>query len=200
MIKKLLLLILVCFLAYGVFSSWANGFSFNMFGLNFETSSYNGIMNKSSELTGRINDLKTKNSTDYNLALSRKQAAVNSFNSNKEDYDKLAAQASVEEIREANKREEYFLDYLWMKIGTYANNNEIRVLIEPNYNDATIDFDISGQYIAVINFIYDLENDSELSFNIDNIVMQGGSSAAVTKASFQVKNINILTSQEDAEQ
>ena len=86
-----------------------------------------------------------------------------------------------------------------MKIGTYANNSEIKVLINPNYEAATIDFDISGQYIAVINFIYDLENDSELAFNIDNLVMQGGSSAAVTKASFQVKNINIITSEVDSQ-
>ena len=43
--------------------------------------------------------------------------------------------------------------------------------------------------------IYDLENDADLAFNIDNLVMQGGSSSAVTKASFQVRNINIITSQ-----
>lgn len=195
MIKKLLLLILVGILGYGVFSSWAHGFSFDMFGLKYNTSSYSGIAKKSMDLSDRISDLNEKNTTDYKLALNKKQAAVSNFEDAKAEYDELAMEASVEEIREANKREEYFLDYLWMKIGTYANNSEIRVLIDPNYEASTINFDISGQYIAVINFIYDLGNDPDLAFNIDNLVMQGGSSAAVTKASFQVRNVNIITSE-----
>ena len=151
------------------------------------------------QLNDSIKELNEKNNSEYKVALNKKQAAVDNFEDSKSEYDELALTASVEEIREANKREEYFLDYLWMKIGTYANNSEIKVLINPNYEAATIDFDISGQYIAVINFIYDLENDPDLSFNIDNLVMQGGSSAAVTKASFQVRNVNIVTSQEKAE-
>lgn len=195
MIKKLLLLILVCILGYGLFSSWAHGFSFNMFGLKYDISSYSGIADKSEKLVGRINDLEKKNSTEYNSALNKQKAAISNFDNSKVEYEELAAQASVDEIREANQQEEYFLDYLWMKIGTYANNGDIKVLINPNYEAATINFDISGQYIAVINFIYDLENDTELAFNIDNLVMQGGSSSKVTKASFQVKNIKIVTSE-----
>lgn len=195
MIKKLLQLILVCILAVGVFNSWAHGFSFHMFGANWDVSSYSGIAEKSQQLISKVEELERKNTTEYNSALSKKKAAVNNFETSKAGYEDLATQASVEEIREANKREEYFLDYLWMKIGTYANNSEIKVLIDPNYEAATINFDVSGQYIAVINFIYDLENDSELAFNIDNLVMQGGSSAEVTKASFQVRNINIVTSE-----
>ena len=186
-------------LAIGVFNSWAHGFTFNALGLNFDVSAYSGIANKSQNLVNKLKDLNNKNSSDYQVALGRKNAAVKNFNDSKVGYETLAAQASIEEIREVNKREEYFLDYLWMKIGTYANNNDIKVLINPNYEMATIDFDISGQYIAVINFIYDLENDSELAFNIDNLVMQGGSSSAITKASFQVRNVNIVTSELAAE-
>lgn len=199
MIKKLLLLILVCLLGTGVFNSWAHGFTFDMFGLKFDVSSYSGIADKSKELVEKVEELERKNTTEYQSALNKKNAAVNNFDASKEEYNTLAANASVEEIREANKREEYFLDYLWMKIGTYANNNDIRIYINPNYTAATVDFDVSGQYIAVINFIYDLENDPDLSFNIDNLVMQGGSSAAVTKASFTVRNVNIITSETTAE-
>lgn len=195
MIKKLLLLILVCILAVGVFNSWAHGFSFSMFGLKYSTSSYTGIAEKAGQLNSKIDELNRKNTTNYNSALNKKQSAVNNFETSKAEYEDLAAEASIEEIREANQIEEYFLDYLWMKIGTYANNSDIRVLIDPIYDAEIINFDVSGQYIAVINFIYDLENDPELAFNIDNLVMQGGSSAAVTKASFQVRNVKIITSE-----
>lgn len=199
MIKKVLLLILVCILGYGVFSSWAHGFTFDMFNIKYSTSSYNGILDKAKQLNGKIDELETENTTNYQLALSKKKAAVSNFEKTKAGYEELAAQSSVEDIREANKIEEYFLDYLWMKIGTYANNSAIKVLINPNYEAELINFDVSGQYIAVINFIYDLENDPELAFNIDNLVMQGGSSAAVTKASFQVKNVKIITSEVKAD-
>ena len=198
MIKKVLLLILVFILGYGVFSSWAHGFNFDMFNIKYSTSSYAGILDKAKKLDSEIDELKKENTTNYQRELTKKQAAVNNFEKSKGAYEELAAQASIEDIREANKREEYFLDYLWLKIGTYANNSDIKVLINPNYSASLINFDISGQYIAVINFIYDLENDPELAFNIDNLVMQGGSSAAVTKASFQVKNINIVTSEVNA--
>ena len=199
MIKKLLLLILVCILAVGVFNSWAHGFSFNMFGLKYSTSSYAGILEKAGQLNGKIDELNKKNTTEYNSALNKKQASVNNFETSKAEYEELASEASIDEIREANQIEEYFLDYLWMKIGTYANNSDIKVLIDPVYDAEIINFDVSGQYIAVINFIYDLENDSELAFNIDNLVMQGGSSAAVTKASFQVRNVKIKTSEVEAD-
>lgn len=195
MIKKVLLLILVCVLGYGVFSSWAYGFSFDVFNFKFTTSSYNGIVEKAKTLNTKIDELETKNTTNYELALTKKKAAVSNFEKSKGAYEDLASQASIEDIREVNKIEEYFLDYLWMKIGTYANNSDIKVLINPVYESELINFDISGQYIAVINFIYDLENDPELAFNIDNLVMQGGSSVAVTKASFQVKNVKIITSE-----
>lgn len=195
MIKKLLQLILVCILAVGVFNSWAHGFSFQMFGANIDVSSYSGIAGKSQKLSNDVNTLERKNTTEYNNALDRKSSAVSAFNNSKTKYDTLALEASADEVREANKEEEYFLDYLWMKLGTYADNNDIKWIPNINYEAETIDFDITGPYIAVINFIYDLENDPELAFNIDNLVMQGGSSAQVTKAAFQVRNIKVLTSQ-----
>lgn len=195
MIKKLLLLILVCILAVGVFNSWAHGFSVDMFGIKYSTSSYAGIAEKAVQLNNKIDELNKKNTTDYKSATNKLDAAKNNFQDMKKKYDTLAANASIEEIREVNKEEEYFLDYLWMKIGTYANDSDIRVLIDPVYDAELVNFDVSGQYIAVINFIYDLENDPDLAFNIDNLVMQGGSSAAVTKASFQVRNIKIITSE-----
>lgn len=195
MIKKLLQLILVCILAVGVFNSWAHGFSFQMFGANIDVSSYSGIAGKSQNLSNKVNELERKNTTEFDSAIKRKDSAVNFFNTTKTEYDTLALEASLDEIKEANKEEEYFLDYLWMKLGTYADNNDIKWIPEINYEAETIDFDITGPYIAVINFIYDLENDPELAFNIDNLVMQGGSSATVTKAAFQVRNVKVLTSQ-----
>lgn len=195
MIRKVLLLILTILLALGLYNSFAHGVSLKVFGQSIGTGSYSTIVNKSKQLVERKAELEKKNNSDYKQALSRQEAEKSNFKVNKASYDELANRASVEEIRQANQKEEYYLDYLWMKIGTYANTSAIKVKITPDYTLNSVSFDVSGQYIAVINFIYDLENDKELAFNVDNIVMQGGSSSAVTKASFTVTNVTIITAE-----
>lgn len=192
MIKKILLFILVLILIWGLISSFAHGVS--LFGGKIETSSYTDIAKLSQELVSKKRTLEKVNDTDYPQALVRQQASQSSFRINKSAYQELELNASPADIRKANQKEEYLLDYLWMKIGTYANDSDIKVLITPKPEESRIYFDVSGQYIAVINFIYDLENDDDLGFNVDNIVMQGGSSDAVTKASFYVGNVNVVNS------
>lgn len=197
MIKKILLLALVIILAVGLFSSFAHGVSLKLLGLTIDTKSYTDIAKMSQELVNKKNTLENKNTTEYPQAITRQQAAQSSFRINKSAYDELALKASPSDIRKANQKEEYLLDYLWMKIGTYANISDVKVLITPKQEESRIYFDVSGQYIAVINFIYDLENDEDLAFNIDNMVMQGGSSDAVTNASFFVANVNVVTASSD---
>ena len=196
MIKKVLLGVLVVILAYGLFSTFAHGVNI---GTWVQTSSYTDIGKLSKELVDQKKELENKNTKEYPNAQNRLQASISTFKLNKTAYEELAMQASPADIRKANQKEIYLLDYLWMKIGTYANDSDIKVLIEPDPDTSKIDFNVSGQYIAVINFIYDLENDSELAFNINNIVMQGGSSDAVTNAKFFVDGITVVTSTNDLE-
>ncbi len=195
MIKKTLLFILVLLLLWGVVSSFAHGVRIG----EINTSSYTDIKKLAKDLNDKKIELNNKNDKEFPNALNRQQAAISSFKVNKSAYEELAMQASPADIRKANQKEIYLLDYLWMKIGTYANDSDIKVLIEPVENTSRIDFNVSGQYIAVINFIYDLENDSELAFNINNLVMQGGSSDAVTNAKFSVDGITVVTSVNEQE-
>lgn len=191
MIKKLALLIISCIFVYGIYNVYANGITFG----KIKAVSYAEIKAKNDNLNSRIATLEGKNGAEYNSAKSRLESANQQFNTSKKTYDLLAATASEEEIAEANKREEYLLDYLWIKIGNYANANNIKVLINPSNVSSVVNFDISGPYISVINFIYDLENDAELSFNVDNIVMQGTSNVSDTKATFSVSGVNIITAE-----
>ena len=195
MIKKILLIALVVILAIGLWNTFAHGVSFG----EFSTCSYTTLKSKAQKLVSLKSDLQKKNDVSFPEELRRLEVAKSSYKVNKQAYDDMAANASVEAIRAVNQRKEYLLDFLWMRIGTYANDNDVKVLIDPIYKESKINFDVSGQYIAVINFIYDLEKDSDLAFNVDNIVMQGGSSDSVTNARFEVSNINIVTSATKAE-
>ena len=192
MIRKVLLLVLVIVLAVGLYSSFAHGINVSLFGQNFNNKSYSSIIKESQELVNRRAELEKLNTKDFENEKNKLKSSESRFNSAKQAYDDVANNASVEEIRKANQEEKYLLDYLWIKVGTYANDSDIKVKIEPDNTKKIINFNVSGQYIAIINFIYDLENDPELKFNVDNIVMQGGSSSAVTKASFVVRNVDVV--------
>ena len=199
MIKKVLLLILVIVLGVGVFSSFAHGVSIKFFGANVETKSYSDIAKLSEELVNKRKELENKNDSEFKQAIARQESAINNFKSNKSLYEETALKASPSEIAQANQKEVYYLDYLWIKIGTYANDNDVKVLINPEDGNNAISFDVSGNYIAVINFIYDIQNDSELGFNVDNLVMQGGSKDALTNASFRVTNVTVVKALSDYE-
>ena len=197
MIRKVLLLALVIVLLIGLISSFTHGVNISLFGQNFSTNSYSTIIKESQQLVDQRATLERLNTKDFENEKTKLKSSESRFNSAKQAYDDVANNASVEEIRKANQEEKYLLDYLWIKIGTYANDSDIKVKIDPDEEKRTINFNVSGQYIAIINFIYDLENDQELKFNVDNIVMQGGSSSAVTKASFVVKNVRVVRTDAD---
>lgn len=192
MIKKIGLLIIICVLIYGTYNVYKNGLTL---GSSVNAISYQKVKEKSAELNNQIDKLENLNNTYDKTELKNLEAARSSFNLAKNTYEKLAASASADEIAEANKREEYLLDYLWIKIGNYANANNIKVLINPTPGVPVLNFDVSGPYISVINFIYDLENDDELRFNVDNIIMQGTANLSDTKATFTVSGVNIVTSE-----
>ena len=196
MIRKFLLLALTIIMALLLWNSFTHGVfvkNLKIKGEPLKTSSYTSLVTLSETLNEKKSNLEKANNTTYQAEVKKLDVAKSYFKINKAAYDDVAATASIEDIRAVNQRKEYLLDYLWMKIGTYANDNDVKVLIDDKPNESKIYFDVSGQYIAIINFIYDLEKDEDLAFNIDNIVMQGGSTDSVTKASFVVSNINIVT-------
>lgn len=192
MIKKLLLFILCVFLGYGIYTAVAKGVP--VFGNDIK--SYNALIEGNENLDLRIAELERLNDVTYPRTVNRLQSAKKDFSDKRKEYDDITLSASVEEIAEANKREQYLLDFLWMKVGSYANADNIKIKITPNSTQPIVEFDVTGEYISVVNFIYDLENDTDLAFNIDNIVMQGGSADTVTKATFEVTGVNVITAEE----
>lgn len=188
MIKKIALLLISVLFIFGTFNVYKKGFTFS----SINALSYEEITKKNTELNTAISTLNNLNKTEYGAIVSKLESAESNFNQNKKAYENLAASASEKDIAEANKEEKYLLDYLWIKVGNYANENDIKVLIDPDTNNRLVNFDVSGSYISIINFIYDLENDAELAFDVDNIIMEGAGNAN-TKATFTVSNVYVVT-------
>lgn len=199
MIKKLLLLVIIGFTAYETWIFATEGFERNFGFANLDVPSYNEVVSNKEKLNADLKELETLNSTGIENAVNQVEAEIKNYETKKQEYDMLALTASEEEIAEANKIERYLLDYLWIRVGNYAADNNVKFKMTPNSADATLVFDITGSYISTINFIYDLENDMELNFDIEGITIQGAGTDTV-KSNFRVEGINVVTSPDAPEE
>jgi hypothetical protein len=200
MIKKIVLLVIVIISVYGSFTAFKNGYVGivnDKIELKYELPSYAQIQDDKSELDSKIKELKTLNASGIPNASGEVDTELKNYAQKKLIYEDLKATASREEIAEANKIRIYLLDYLWIKVGNYANDNAVKFKMTPNTEESTLSFDITGSYISVINFIYDIQNDEELNFKLDGIVIEGASSDIEVKAKFTVEDINVVTSPDE---
>lgn len=191
--KKLLLILLIVVLGYLTYNTVTVGLEFG----NLEIPSYKKLQADNVSLDNQISELDTLIDVTYSSKLKDVAQSKIDFNVKKQSYDVLAANATDEQLEAAMREEEFLLDYLWILVGNYAEDNNVKFLMNVN-DDYTIDFDVTGSYISIINFVYDLTNDPELRFLVDNIQLEGGSNKdTVTKAKFTVYGVNVVTKSED---
>ena len=120
---------------------------------------------------------------------------VSNLLNKKEEYFNIAKVSTESEIEKANTEETYLLEYLWVRVGRHARFKGVNIEMvfssanagEQNMQD--LKFTVQGQYVGIIEFIYALEDDSELNFRIENFKMTPMESNLV--ATFNVKNVRV---------
>ncbi len=192
--KKILLILLIGLTGYVTWLFATQGYEFDLGFVQINIPSYQEVQNNKENLDSKLTTLKNKNNNELVVEEGNVETSLKKYETKKQEYDMLAATASERDIAEANKIERYLLDYLWIKIGNYASDNDIKFKMTPDYDNYILTFDITGKYISVINFIYDLENDMDLNFEINGITIQGGSSDSIVKANFRVEGVRVVTS------
>ena len=75
--------------------------------------------------------------------------------------------------------------------GTTATNPGILSNPSSSSSSNTLKIQVTGNYLNISDFIFDLENDSELKFKLDDISMEYVGSNNI-KASFSVKNMTVI--------
>ena len=89
--------------------------------------------------------------------------------------------------------EEYEIEFLWTRIGNYANDNDVKIKIDVTNSSISgrydLNFTVTGKYPDVTQFIYDIENDSKLGFKIEDFNMVSSESGVQGK--FACKEIKI---------
>lgn len=154
------------------------------------------IVNKNRELDNSIAGLNTKIQQEYQLAKNDLDASFRKLQTEKQSYQNTISLTSEEDRAEANKTEEYKLEYLWTNIGLYATNNNLAMKADLSHgssgvqNQYNIAFTAVGDYIGVSDFVYEIEKNPNLGFRIEEFALVPYSEDYL-QATFIIKNVAI---------
>ena len=221
-------LVFIALLALVIFSAISGmnlGF-FNIWSVSSITSRYDEVKQKEESLEQR--------ESSYKNSLRNLENVKTNFNEQKVKYEAISND-TINMIKEATTKENYNIEYMWIKLGNYARANKLSIiLIEPggradiqnnNQNDNqnnnntqnntvssttssssnnnqqdsssttvrttdALQIQVTGSYMSVADFVFDVENDKELRFRLDNISMDYVAGTTI-KTTFDVKNLVI---------
>lgn len=134
------------------------------------------------------------------------------YDAAKDKFEKID-ESTLELVEEATTDEKYFIEYLWIVLGNYARDNNLMIniitpgstsavtggteesgktesAVDPSVKDGSIKLIVSGRYADVADFVYEVENDKELKFKLDNIKMSYTKNNAIT-ATFNVLSLKV---------
>lgn len=176
------------------------------------------VLDKSEQIELKEAEL-VNEQVSYDSLKTTLETAKNSYSKEKNKYEAISDE-TINIIKESNTEENYSLEYMWIKLGNYAKRNNLSLVIaEPGntYDTSTTDqtstedasvveqaakasvtdsnagvlkIQVTGSYIDLSDFIFEVENDTELKFKLDNISMEYVSGTTI-KTTFDVKNIVI---------
>lgn len=167
---------------------------------NFKINSYKEIQVASAERKKILSDLNYKNFTEFTAKKTALTSAVGAYKTQKTQYDALVEEGQIQDGAVLDSMELYDVDFLWTTIGNYATQKGVTLQfdvvqssqvasISSEYVICDLHFTITGEYIAITDFIYSLENDDKLNFEISKFLMEKGGENL--QATFVVKEIPV---------
>lgn len=193
--KKILILIIIILLGVMCYNTITEGIQV----ANFSVMGIDDIKKENENLDNTIEQVKTLQETNYPAKLTEIRTASKELLTKRSTYEELKKYSSEQELLNAGQSERYNVEVLWTKIGNYATENGIVPKMEilssstntPNANDLKIT--ATGSYIALTDFIRDIEDDAKLGFSIEEfeLVPSTAGDGSNLQATFRVRDIFI---------
>lgn len=190
-------LVIACILCYSVVS---DGLTIG----DISIANYDQIGMASKQVDTLIGQLVNLNDSGLSAKEKEIQAAISNYENQKEQYEsmKAVANTSIEEAeQEMGIVDMYDIDFLWTIIGNYATEEGVTLKMDlmksltlsnldaSEYTMCDLKFTLTGDYIAVTELVYDIEDDDRLGFEISNYEMvKGGENLMAT---FTVKRVPV---------
>lgn len=190
--RKILLIIIVILLFALGFNVAKNGIGLG----NFTILSIGQVEQESQTLKRKIEEANSAIDTNYPKRLSDLEVASRNYDEAEVEYLKYTNLSTDEQIIEAKTEKSYTIEFLWTRLGVHAGEEGVNITFEPisssvganNTND--IKFTVNGSYIAITNFVYSIENDTTLDFQIENFKLLPYK-GEILQATFTVPNVTI---------
>ncbi len=152
------------------------------------------LKNSSEELDNTIEEISRLTSITYPSKISELNSEGKKLLTAKQDYQNKVTFSSESDIEQARQILNYEIEALWIKMGLYAEQEGLgaRFLFTSGSTSLTrnLNVTVTGQYIAITDFISDLENDDELGFKIENFKMVPNANGNLT-ATFIVRDLYV---------
>ena len=157
--------------------------------------SISNIKTASEELDKNISDATTITSISYPNKKAELDKSIKSLATEKQTYNDMIVYSSEEEVKSAKQFETYKIEFIWVKLGIYAKNENLHGKFEltessngiPDVKD--IKFTLTGAYRNIIEFLYNVENDEKFNFKIEDFDISG--SGKTVDATFIVKDVTV---------
>ena len=155
------------------------------------------IQDANGELTRKIAEAKNTND-NYANKLTEIKELITNLGETRNEYLQTINVSTESEIREATQTKNYTIEYLWSQVGNHATQEGVKIKFEVvsgvDENISNLEFTVTGNYLAITNFITELENDSTLQFTIDEFSMTQNQCTFVVRDVF-IRNETTMTSQ-----
>ena len=143
--------------------------------------SINDIKTANNNLNNKFTDAATLINQGYPSSLQGFKDSVKGLTTAKDSYNAIAENVSGNVDLGTVQITQYPLEALYIKLGNYAQRYGVGLTFDLVNGTAAglynLNFKLYGSYSAIIDFIYNVENDSSLNFQIDNFaIARGGSS------------------------
>ena len=206
--RKIVFLLIMVLAIVGCYIVSVEGVQSNL----IQIASYDEVKAANKQLDTQISELNRKNTTEYESKRTALTTAVKNYKDKKEKYEALAPTVQETEETTTSNTKPYDVDFLWTIVGNYATETGISIDFtfvksttastssSDYFTMSDINFTVSGTYNSIIEFIYDIEDDDRLGFEIKNFKMsKGGSGVQATFSAIGVpinnENLTTLTTQ-----
>lgn len=184
MIRKILIFAIVVVTAWCCYSLIINGLSVG----NFSIANYSEIQKKNEELETAVKELERRNTVEFVSKKTSLQTAIQNYQERKEEYEEIILESGGKKEILYTSADVYNIDFLWTIIGNYATEEGITLKFDAvkstsiaaaevtsgniKYIICDLKFTVNGDYIGLTDFIYDIEDDDRLGFEISGFTME----------------------------
>ena len=183
--KKILIFILIVLLLVLTYTAFTKGINIGFIKIH----SINSIKNESAKLDKDFNNANVLSKKTYPTEVEGLKKAIRELEISKQEYENKKTYNTGNEALGTIEVKTYTIHYLWTVLGNYRKDRGIKSLnldleatdIQDVYN---LNFTLVGEYTDIREFIYDIEDDEQLNFSVDNFNAKPYTVKTITTTTF----------------